>query len=87
MDTADVPSTACKNKDVFDAAYPTAEQALAHLATLTTVDIARVGHSRGGLIGRKLLEQPAAKAPGPARSSGRRRSRRAHRSAALAWRI
>lgn len=63
MDTADLPSTACKNKDVFDAAYPTAEQALAHLATLTTEDIALVAHSRGGLIGRKLLKQPAAKLP------------------------
>ena len=63
MDTADLPSTVCKNKDVFDAAYPTAEQALAHLATLTTEDIALGAHSRGGLVGRKLLKQPAAKLP------------------------
>jgi len=57
MDTKSMPSQVCMNKDVFDAAYPTAREALAHLATLTTENIAIVAHSRGGLIGRKLLKE------------------------------
>ncbi|MCX5746066.1 MAG: hypothetical protein NT062_26610 [Proteobacteria bacterium] len=57
MDTDKTPSTACLDSDTFDVAYPSAQLALAHLATLTTEDIALVGHSRGGLIGRKLLKE------------------------------
>ena len=57
MDSEDQPSQKCLNSDVFDAAYPTAKEALAYLATQTTEDLALVAHSRGGLIGRKLLKE------------------------------
>jgi pimeloyl-ACP methyl ester carboxylesterase len=57
MDTDKVPSNKCMNSDLFAAAYPSALEALAHLATLTTENIAIVAHSRGGLIGRKLLKE------------------------------
>lgn len=57
MDTDKVPSTKCLDSDLFKVAYPTAKQALAYLATQTTEDIALVAHSRGGLIGRKLLKE------------------------------
>lgn len=67
MDTDDQPSQKCLNSDVFDAAYPTAKEALAYLATQTTEDIALVAHSRGGLIGRKLLKEPAEALPPVAR--------------------
>lgn len=56
MDTDDIPSQKCLDSDVFDTAYPTAQQALTYLAALTKEDIALVAHSRGGLIARKLLK-------------------------------
>jgi alpha-beta hydrolase superfamily lysophospholipase len=63
MDTSDTPSQKCLDSDVFDAAYPSAKEALAYLATQTTEDIALVAHSRGGLIARKLLKEKDADLP------------------------
>ncbi|MBK7071550.1 MAG: hypothetical protein IPH44_04520 [Myxococcales bacterium] len=51
-----IPTSACLDGDTFDAAYKTAPQALAKLASLTTGDIVVIGHSRGGLIVRRLLK-------------------------------
>lgn len=67
MDTAKMPSNKCLDSDVFDAAYPSAKEALAHLATLTTEDLALVAHSRGGLVGRKLLKESPAALPAAGR--------------------
>lgn len=61
------PSNTCLDSDVFDAAYPSAREALAHLASLTTEDLALVAHSRGGLVARKLLKEPDAAVPALAR--------------------
>lgn len=63
MDTSSTPSDDCLNSDVFDKAYPTAKEALAYLATKTDEDIILIGHSRGGLIARKLLKESDADLP------------------------
>lgn len=63
MDTRKTPSQECLDSDVFDTAYPTAKDALAHLATQTTEDIALVAHSRGGVIARMLLAETDAALP------------------------
>lgn len=53
---ADSPSAACQNSDTFDAAYQSAPWALRKVLDETTGPIAIVAHSRGGLIGRRLLK-------------------------------
>jgi pimeloyl-ACP methyl ester carboxylesterase len=53
---ADSPSTACVDSDLFDSAYKSAPWALRKLLDETTGPIAIVAHSRGGLIGRRLLK-------------------------------
>lgn len=54
---ADSPSAACENSDTFDAAYRSAPWALRKVLDETTGPIAIVAHSRGGLIGRRLLKE------------------------------
>jgi pimeloyl-ACP methyl ester carboxylesterase len=54
---ADSPDAACENSDTFDAAYRSAPWALRKVLDETTGPIAIVGHSRGGLIGRRLLKE------------------------------
>ena len=44
MNTGSVPSQKCLDSDTFDAAYPSAKEALAYLATQTTEDLALVAH-------------------------------------------
>ncbi len=57
MDEGKHPSRACLDGDTFDAAYPSAKEALAELARLSgSAPIALVGHSRGGLLARRLLK-------------------------------
>lgn len=53
---SDSPSTACQDSDTFDAAYKSAPWALRKVLDETTGPIAIVAHSRGGLIGRRLLK-------------------------------
>jgi pimeloyl-ACP methyl ester carboxylesterase len=62
-DSTDQPSTECLNGDTFDKAYPTAKEALAYLASKTDEDIVLIAHSRGGLLGRKLLKESDAELP------------------------
>ena len=54
---SDNPSASCENTDTFDAAYQSAPWALRKLLDETSGPIAIVGHSRGGLIGRRLLKE------------------------------
>lgn len=54
---SDNPSAACENTDTFDTAYKSAPWALRKLLDETSGPIAIVGHSRGGLIGRRLLKE------------------------------
>lgn len=57
MDEGKHPSRACLDGDTFDAAYPSAKAALEELARLSgSAPIALVGHSRGGLLARRLLK-------------------------------
>lgn len=66
MDEGKHPSRACLDGDTFDAAWPSAQEALAELAKLSgNAPIALVGHSRGGLLARRLLK--AEGLPGRAR--------------------
>jgi pimeloyl-ACP methyl ester carboxylesterase len=53
----DHPDAACENSDTFDAAYQSAPWVLRKVLDETTGPIAIVGHSRGGLIGRRLLKE------------------------------
>lgn len=60
MDEGKRPSRTCLDGDTFDAAYPSAKEALATLAELSGgAPIALVGHSRGGLVARRLLKDAA----------------------------
>jgi pimeloyl-ACP methyl ester carboxylesterase len=60
MDTASPPGAACRDQDLFEPAVKSAQEALAELARLTgNAPIALVGHSRGGLVARRLLKDPA----------------------------
>jgi pimeloyl-ACP methyl ester carboxylesterase len=52
-----IPSATCQASDTFDAAYQSAPWALRKLLDETTGPIAIIGHSRGGLIGRRLLKE------------------------------
>ena len=54
---ADHPDAACETSDTFDAAYRSAPWALRKVLDETTGPVAIVGHSRGGLIGRRLLKE------------------------------
>ncbi len=54
---ADSPGSACETSDTFDAAYRSAPWALRKVLDETTGPVAIVGHSRGGLIGRRLLKE------------------------------
>jgi pimeloyl-ACP methyl ester carboxylesterase len=54
---ADAPAAGCENSDTFDAAYRSAPWALKKVLDETTGPVAIVGHSRGGLIGRRLLKE------------------------------
>ncbi len=54
---ADHPDGACANSDTFEAAYQSAPWALRKVLDETTGPIAIVAHSRGGLIGRRLLKE------------------------------
>lgn len=59
MATTKVPDQACLDSDVFETAWPSSRAALAELARLTdpATPIALVGHSRGGLVARRLLKE------------------------------
>ena len=59
IEAGTIPVATCFDSDTFDNAYKTAPQALAKLASLTSEDIVLVGHSRGGLIVRRLLKDTA----------------------------
>lgn len=63
MDEGKMPSDKCLDADVFDTVYPTAKDALAYLASQTSEDLIVIGHSRGGLLGRKLLKETDADLP------------------------
>jgi pimeloyl-ACP methyl ester carboxylesterase len=54
---ADNPDAACSASDTFDAAYRSAPWVLRKVLDETTGPVAIVGHSRGGLIGRRLLKE------------------------------
>jgi hypothetical protein len=54
---ADSPGAGCEDSDTFDAAYRSAPWALKKVLDETTGPVAIVGHSRGGLIGRRLLKE------------------------------
>src|SRR5258706_11502430 len=49
--------SACANSDTFDVAYKSAPWALRKVLDETTGPVAIVGHSRGGLTGRRLLKE------------------------------
>jgi len=57
--SATFPSNACLDTDLFDPAFPSAKAALEELARLTPPEmpIAIIGHSRGGLVARRLLKE------------------------------
>lgn len=54
---AEAPSPACLDSDVFDAAYQSAQWALQKLLAETRGPVTLIGHSRGGLIVRRLLKE------------------------------
>ncbi|QJR16582.1 esterase/lipase family protein [Usitatibacter palustris] len=56
-DSDNPPDAACNAADVFEAAYRSAPWALRKVLDETTGPIAIVGHSRGGLVGRRLLKE------------------------------
>lgn len=55
--TSKVKTAACQNQDSFDNAYQSAPWALRKLLDETTGPVALVGHSRGGLLVRRLLKE------------------------------
>ena len=57
VDTSEVKTAACQNKDSFENAYQSAPWALRKLLDETTGPVALLGHSRGGLVIRRLLKE------------------------------
>jgi len=57
MTSPEMPRAACLKEDTFEVAYRTATWALRKLLDETTGPIALVGHSRGGLVGRRLVRE------------------------------